>query len=75
MKIPRPGPEVIFFFMLNSAEHEIFSANINANANSWHFNIYKQRKQNHAQLCSARNKIAIVELSMKPILLPRGLYN
>ena len=29
------------FFMLNSAEHEVFSANkyVNAN-NSWHFHIY-----------------------------------
>ena len=38
----RPGPEVIkLFFMLNSAEHEIFSANKYENANnSWHFHIY-----------------------------------
>ena len=29
------------FFMLNSAEHEIFSANKYENANdSWHFHIY-----------------------------------
>ena len=29
------------FFMLNSAEHEIFSANKYKNANfSWHFHIY-----------------------------------
>ena len=29
------------FLMLNSAEHEIFSANKNENANSsWHFHIY-----------------------------------
>ena len=29
------------FFMLNSAEHEILSANIYENANnSWHFHIY-----------------------------------
>ena len=36
------GPEVIkLFFMLNSAEHEIFSANKYENANnSWHFHIY-----------------------------------
>ena len=34
-------PEVIkLFFMLNSAEHEIFSANKYENANnSWHFHI------------------------------------
>ena len=37
-----PGREVIkLFFMLNSAEHEIFSANKFENANkSWHFQIY-----------------------------------
>ena len=36
------GPEVIkTSFMLNSAEHEIFSANKYENANkSWHFHIY-----------------------------------
>ena len=36
------GPEVIkLFFMLNSAEHEIFSANKYENANkSWHFHIH-----------------------------------
>ena len=35
-------PEVIkLFFMLNSAEHEIFSANTYENANnSWYFIIY-----------------------------------
>ena len=38
------------FFVLNSAEHEIFSANENENANkSWHFHFYLQR-QYHAQL-------------------------
>ena len=32
---------VLFFFMLNTAEHEIFSANKYENANnSWHFHIY-----------------------------------
>ena len=39
-------PEVIklFFFMLNSAELEIFSVNKYENAiNSWHFHIYEQR--------------------------------
>ena len=31
-------------FMLNSAEHEMFSANKYENANnSWHFHIYQQR--------------------------------
>ena len=41
------------FFMLSSAEHEIFSANKYENAkNSWHFHIYLQRKF-HVQLCSA----------------------
>ena len=39
-----------FFFMLNSAEHEIFSVNKYENANkSWHFHIYEQRNF-HAQL-------------------------
>ena len=33
------------FFVLNSAEHVIFSADKNENANiSWHFDIHKQRK-------------------------------
>ena len=37
-----PGPRGYkTFFMLNSAEHEIFSANKYENANkSWHFHIY-----------------------------------
>ena len=47
------------FFMLNSAEHEIFSANKYENANNiWHFHIYKQRKS-HAQLCLARIIVCI----------------
>ena len=56
----KPGSEVIkLFFMLNSDEHEIFSANKYENANnSWHFHIYKQRKF-HAQQCFAR-KLEIV---------------
>ena len=41
------------FFMLNSAEHELFYANHYENANnSWHFHIYQQRNVN-AQLCLA----------------------
>ena len=37
----KSSPEIIFFFMLNSAEHEIISANKYENANnSWHFHIY-----------------------------------
>ena len=33
------------YFLLNIAEHEIFSANKYENANeSWHFHIYWQRK-------------------------------
>ena len=45
------------FFMLNSAEHEIFSANKHENANnSWHFHIYQQRTF-HAQLCLARKNL------------------
>ena len=49
------GPEVIkLFYMLNSAEYEIFSANEYENANnSWHFHIYLQNIF-HAQLCLAR---------------------
>ena len=43
--------------MLNSAEHEIFSANKYENANnSWHFHIYQQRNF-HAQLCLARKNL------------------
>ena len=32
------------FFMPNSAEHEIFSANIYENANCWHFHIFFSRE-------------------------------
>ena len=36
-----PAPRLKTFFMLNSAEHEIFSVNKYENANnSWHFHIY-----------------------------------
>ena len=36
-----PGPEVMKLFVLNSAEHDVFSANKYENANnSWHFHIY-----------------------------------
>ena len=46
--------------MLNSAEHEIFSANKYENANnSWHFHIYQQRNF-HAQLCLARKKLQML---------------
>ena len=46
--------------MLNSAEHEIFSANKYESANdSWHFYIYYQRNF-HTQLCLARTKNAII---------------
>ena len=45
--------------MLNSAEHEIFSANKYENANNnWHFHIYKPRNV-HALLLN-KKKIAIV---------------
>ena len=45
------------FFLLNIAEHEIFSANKYENTNnSWHFHIYLQRNF-HAQLCLARNNL------------------
>ena len=52
------GPEVIkLFFMLISAEHEIFSAHRYENANnSLHFHIYEQRNF-HAQLCLARKNL------------------
>ena len=54
-----PGPEVIKMFVLNSAEHGIFSANKYVNANyCWHFHIYKQRMF-HAQLCFARKKFQL----------------
>ena len=47
----RPRGYKTFFFILNSVEHEIFSANKYENANnSWHFHIYEQRNV-HAQLC------------------------
>ena len=54
-------PEVTkTLFVLNSAEHEIYSANGYENANnSWHFHIY-QHRDFHAQLCLARKKFAIV---------------
>ena len=46
--------------MLNSAEHEIFSANEYENANnSWHFHIYLQRNF-HAQLCLARKNLQLL---------------
>ena len=46
--------------MLNSAEHEIFSANKYENANSsWHFHIYQQRNF-HAQLCLARKNLQLL---------------
>ena len=68
--------------MLNSAEHENFSANKYENANkSWHFHIYKQ-KNFHAQLYLARKNLELLviwdllrgqiscsaELSMKKVL-------
>ena len=68
--------------MLNSAEHEIFSANKYENANnSWHFHIYKQRNF-HDQLCLTKKNLQLLviwdllaekiscsaELSMKNIL-------
>ena len=52
----KSGPAV----MLNSAEHEIFSANKYENANNnWHFHIYLQRHF-HAQLCFARKNLALL---------------
>ena len=76
-------------FMLNSAEHEIFSANKYENVNnSWHFHINWQRNV-HAQQCLARKNLQLlvildllagqiscsVELSMKKVLYPRGQNN
>ena len=70
------------FFMLNSAEHEIFSAHKYENANyCWNFHIYWQRKF-HAQLYLARKNLQLLiiwdllagqiscsdELSMKKVL-------
>ena len=62
MKINKtPDPEVMkLFFMLDSAEHEIFSANKYENANnSWHFHIYLQRYF-HAQICVTRNNLQLL---------------
>ena len=79
--MPRPRGYKTFF-MLNSAEHEIFSANKYENANNgWHFHIYYQRKF-HAQQCLARKNLQLLvildllagqipcsaELSMKKVL-------
>ena len=76
------APRLYFFFMLNSAEHGIFSANKYENANnSWHFHIYKQRKF-HGQLCLAKMTLQLLviwdllaekiscsaDLSMKKVL-------
>ena len=51
------------FFMLNSAEHNIFSAYSckyeNANNYSWHFHIYQQRNF-HAPLCLARKNLQLL---------------
>ena len=48
---------MLFYFLLNIAEHEIFSANKDENANNcWHFHIYLQRKF-YAQLTWARKKV------------------
>ena len=46
--------------MLNSAEHEIFSANKYENANnSWHFHIHWQINF-HAQLCLAKTNFQLL---------------
>ena len=53
------------FFMLNSAEHEIFSANKYENANnSCHFHIYQQRNL-HAQLCLVRKNLQFVSIKFE----------
>ena len=45
------------FFMINSAEHELFSANKYEHTNnSWHFHIYQQSNF-HAHLCLARKNL------------------
>ena len=48
--------------MLNSADHEIFSANKHENANnngSWHFHIYLKRNF-HAQLYFGRKNLQLL---------------
>ena len=83
MKCLAENLEVIkLFFILNSAEHEFFSANKYENANnSWHF-IFISRANFNAQLCLARKNLqslviwdllagqvsCSVELSMKKVL-------
>ena len=75
LKFPQKFPQICFgknkigprayksIFMLNSAEHGIFSANKYENANSsWHFHIYKQRKS-HAKLCLARKNSQLSVIS------------
>ena len=53
------------FSMVNSAKHEIISANKYENANNswhyycWHFHIYQQRNF-HAQLCLARKNLQLL---------------
>ena len=48
------------FFMLYSAEHEIFSANQYENAKqSWHFHIY-QKRNFHAKLHLARKNLQLL---------------
>ena len=56
----KPGPEVIKLFFMNSAEHDIFSANKHENDNnSWGFHIHSQWNF-LAQLCSARENLQLL---------------
>ena len=48
------------FFMLNSTEHEMFSAHNYENANNiWHFHSYEQRIF-YAQLCLPRKSLQLL---------------
>ena len=51
---------IMVMMMLNSAEHEIFSAHKYENDNnSWHFHIYQQINF-HVQLCLARKNLQLI---------------
>ena len=86
-RTPRPRGYKTFF-MHNSTEHEIFPAHKCQNANiCWHFNIYEREKNSILDLPEPEKKPNFLtflylcalkisystELSMKNVLLPRGL--
>ena len=67
------APRLLNFFMLNSARHEIFSANKYENANnSWHFHILLAEKISCSAMFS-KKELAIVSIlrsiSMKNFML------